>query len=157
MSNYLQNRHARQNYGLYNPFFDDFFKEDNSFSTMMKTDIKENNDHYEMKIELPEVKKEDVKLSLDDGYLTVNAVFKNDSDEKEGKFIRRERSYGSFSRSYFVGDNIKEDENSALKWIPIEKLKEEVNEKWMLEHIYQKLVDKLFSLTKKAKRSSIIS
>ena len=106
MSNYLQNRHARQNYGLYNPFFDDFFKEDNSFSTMMKTDIKENNDHYEMKIELPEVKKEDVKLSLDDGYLTVNAVFKNDNDEKEGKFIRRERSYGSFSRSYYVGDNI---------------------------------------------------
>ena len=100
MSNYLQNRHARQNYGLYNPFFDDFFKEDNSFSTMMKTDIKENNDHYEMKIELPEVKKEDVKLSLDDGYLTVNAVFKNDSDEKEGKFIRRERFYGSCSRSF---------------------------------------------------------
>ena len=113
MSNYLQNRHARQNYGLYNPFFDDFFKEDNSFSTMMKTDIKENNDHYEMKIELPEVKKEDVKLSLDDGYLTVNAVFKNDSDEKEGKFIRRERSYGSFSRSYFVGDNIKEEDVKA--------------------------------------------
>ena len=53
--------------------------------------------------------------------------------------------------------HIKEDENSALKWIPIEKLKEEVNEKWMLEHIYQKLVDKLFLLTKKAKRSSIIS
>ena len=113
MSNYLQNRHARQNYGLYNPFFDDFFKEDNSFSTMMKTDIKENNDHYEMKIELPEVKKEDVKLSLDDGYLTVNAVFKNDSDEKEGKFIRRERSYGSFSRSYYVGDNIKEEDVKA--------------------------------------------
>ena len=64
MSNYLQNRHARQNYGLYNPFFDDFFKEDNSFSTMMKTDIKENNDHYEMKIELPEVKKEDVKCGI---------------------------------------------------------------------------------------------
>lgn len=113
MSNYLQNRHARQNYGLYNPFFDDFFKEDNSFSTMMKTDIKENNDHYEMKIELPEVKKEDVKLSLDDGYLTVNAVFKNDNDEKEGKFIRRERSYGSFSRSYFVGDNVKEEDVKA--------------------------------------------
>lgn len=113
MSNYLQNRHARQNYGLYNPFLDDFFKEDNSFSTMMKTDIKENNDHYEMKIELPEVKKEDVKLSLDDGYLTVNAVFKNDSDEKEGKFIRRERSYGSFSRSYYVGDNIKEEDIKA--------------------------------------------
>ena len=113
MSNYLQNRHARHNYELYNPFFDDFFKEDNSFSTMMKTDIKENNDHYEMKIELPEVKKEDVKLSLDDGYLTVNAVFKNDSDEKEGKFIRRERSYGSFSRSYFVGDNIKEEDVKA--------------------------------------------
>ncbi len=53
--------------------------------------------------------------------------------------------------------HIKEDENSALKWIPIEKLNEEVNEKWMLEHIYQKLVEKLFSLTKKAKRSSIIS
>lgn len=113
MSNYLQNRHARHNYGLYNPFFDDFFREDNSFSTMMKTDIKEKNDHYEMKIELPEVKKEDVKLSLDDGYLTVNAVFKNDNDEKEGIFIRRERSYGSFSRSYFVGDNLKEEDVKA--------------------------------------------
>ena len=46
--------------------------------------------------------------------------------------------------------HIKEDENSALKWIPIEKLNAEVNEKWMLEHIYQKLVDKLFLLTKKS-------
>ena len=51
--------------------------------------------------------------SLDDGYLTVNAVFKNDNDEKEGKFIRRERSYGSFSRSYFVGDNVKEEDVKA--------------------------------------------
>ena len=63
-------------FGLIDPFFDEFFSsESNSqFKQMMATDIKDNNDHYELKIDMPDIKKEDIKLSLDNGYLTIEAT-----------------------------------------------------------------------------------
>ena len=98
----------------YDPFFDRFFLRANncSVSHMMKTDIKENKENYQLKIELPEVKKEDVKISLENNYLKVSATL-NHEEENEEEYIYRERSYGEYSRSYYVGDTVKLDDVSA--------------------------------------------
>ena len=98
----------------YDPFFDRFFLRANNCSTsqMMKTDIKETKDSYLMKIDLPEVKKEDTKITLENGYLKVTATV-NHEEENEDEYIYRERSYGEYSRSYFVGDAVKLEDVSA--------------------------------------------
>ena len=79
---------------------------------IMKTDVKENDHAYEIDIDLPGFKKDEIKMQLQDGYLTVSAEKGLDKDEKtkEGKYIRRERYAGSMSRSFFVGDQITEDD-----------------------------------------------
>lgn len=81
----------------------------------MRTDIKENEDGYELAIDIPGFKKENVKAQLKDGYLTVSAESKDEKEEKDenGKFIRRERYSGSMSRSYYVGDAVTEDDIKA--------------------------------------------
>ena len=82
---------------------------------MMKTDVKETDQGYEIDIELPGFKKEDVKAQLKNGYLTIQAVqdVNHDEKEKDGKYIRRERFTGSVSRSFYVGDKITEEEIHA--------------------------------------------
>ena len=95
----------------------------NAVPMIMKTDVKENDAGYELDIDLPGYQKEDVKAELKDGYLTVSAEMKNEADEKDeaGKYIRRERYYGSCSRSYFVGEDLEQEdikarfENGTLK------------------------------------------
>ena len=63
-----------------------------------------------MHIYLPAIKKENIKVSLADGYLTVSVNYsENNEEKKDGKYLRRERQYGSYSRTYYVGDQIKED------------------------------------------------
>ena len=124
----------------YDPFFDRFFLRANNCSAphMMKTDIKENKSDYQMFIELPEVKKEDTRITLENGYLKVTATL-NKEDENDEDYIYRERSYGEFSRSYYVGDTVKlEDvsaklENGILK-VNIKKHSEKEIEK---EHLVQ--------------------
>ena len=98
----------------YDPFFDRFFLRANNCSTahMMKTDIKENKSDYQMFIELPEVKKEDTRITLENGYLKVTASL-NKEEENDEDYIYRERSYGEFSRSYYVGDTVKLEDVSA--------------------------------------------
>ena len=97
----------------YDPFFDRFFLRANncSVSHMMKTDIKENKDSYQMFIELPEVKKEDTKITLENGYLKVSASLQQEENDED--YIYRERSYGEYSRSYYVGDTVKLEDVSA--------------------------------------------
>ncbi len=81
---------------------------------LMGTDIKENDDGYELSIELPGYKKEDVKAELKDGYLTVSAqTSKENNEEENGKYIRRERYVGSCSRSYYVGKDVKQENIKA--------------------------------------------
>lgn len=82
---------------------------------IMKTDVKETEKGYEVAIDLPGFKKEDVTCELKDGYLTVSAQKKLEENEKEdgGKYIRRERFTGSQSRSFYVGDGIHEDDIHA--------------------------------------------
>lgn len=92
-------------------FRDDFFKEKNN---LMKTDIKETEDSYILDIDLPGYKKEDIKVDITDGYLTINAKTSNEKEEKDkGKFVRRERFMGEASRSFYVGEDIKEEEIKA--------------------------------------------
>ena len=82
---------------------------------IMKTDVMENEDGYELSIELPGFKKEDVKATLRDGYLSIAAETRSENDEKNdnGKYIRRERYFGSCSRSFFVGKDIKQSDIKA--------------------------------------------
>ena len=90
---------------------------------VMKTDVKEHENNYEVLVDLPGYKKEDVTCELKDGYLTITAKKNVDQDQKnkEGKYIRKERYSGNQSRSYFVGEHITEKdihasfENGILK------------------------------------------
>ena len=84
-------------------------------SGLMKTDVKETADGYQVKIDLPGFEKENVKAQLEDGYLIVTAVRQSSHDEKDEneKYIRRERYQGSVSRSYYVGDNVTENDIKA--------------------------------------------
>ena len=81
----------------------------------MKTDVKEHEDHYEILIDLPGFKKEDVKASLNDGYLTISAekgLERNGEEKETGKYIRQERYYGSMSRSFYIGEEVRQEEIS---------------------------------------------
>ena len=82
---------------------------------MMKTDIRETENNYELDIDLPGFKKDEVHLELKDGYLSVEANKALDKDEKDdkGRYIRQERWSGSCSRSFFVGENVKPEDVSA--------------------------------------------
>lgn len=99
----------------YDPFFDLFFHTEkrNNLAYIFDTDIIEKKDNYEMKINLPHVKKEDVKVSLENGYLNVAVTTSLANEEKEENYILRERNYGSYSRNYFVGEDIKMQDISA--------------------------------------------
>ncbi len=80
---------------------------------VMKTDIKETYEGYELEIDLPGFTKDEVKVSLDNGYMTVSAAKGLDKDEQEkksGKYIRRERYAGACERSFYVGDEITEED-----------------------------------------------
>ena len=112
-------------YDLFDDFFDDFGLEKEMRNLDRKlygrragkemlTDIKEHDDHYDLEIELPGFKKEDLSVSLEDGYLTVTAEKSHDQDkEKGGKLIRQERYYGSMTRSFYVGDELTEEDIKA--------------------------------------------
>lgn len=79
---------------------------------VMKTDVRELADHYEVDIDLPGFKKNEISAKLENGYLTVSAAKKHDNDEKDkaGRYIRRERYSGSVSRTFYVGDEIKQQD-----------------------------------------------
>lgn len=103
-------------FGLIDPFFDEFFtgERNSQFNQIMRTDIKDNGDHYEFKIEIPDVKKENINVSLEDGYLIVEATQEENNDEKKkGRYVRKERYYGSYKRSFYVGDNVTEGDIKA--------------------------------------------
>ena len=93
-------------------FDDSFFKTRDS--RVMKTDIKEHDNNYELLVELPGFTKDNINISMEDGYLTIEANSDTKSEKKEdGKYVRRERYTGTFSRSFYVGDNITEDDIKA--------------------------------------------
>ena len=82
---------------------------------MMKTDVRETDGTYEVDIDLPGFKKEDISVSFENGYLTVstNKTLDRDDKDKDGKYIRQERYAGSMSRSFFIGKNIPKEDIKA--------------------------------------------
>lgn len=83
--------------------------------TLMKTDIKETDAGFELTIDLPGFKKDDVTAELKDGYLSISAATSSEHEEKseEGTFIRKERFSGKCSRNFYVGEDISEDDIKA--------------------------------------------
>lgn len=83
--------------------------------TLMRTDIKETDGGYELTIDLPGFKKDDVQAELKDGYLTINAQTQGESEDKDeqGTYVRKERFSGKCSRTFYVGDDIEEDDIKA--------------------------------------------
>ena len=103
----------RDSFDIFEDMFDDPFFTKNE-SRIMKTDIKEHKGNYEIEVDLPGYEKENIKIEVENGYLTVNASMNKENDEKEkGKFVRRERYFGECSRSFYVGDEIKTEDIKA--------------------------------------------
>ncbi len=129
---------------LFDDFFEDFTRPARSVAryssprtSVIKTDIKETDTDFELDIDLPGYRKEDVKAQLKDGYMTISAETRKDNGEKDdnGKYIRRERYYGTCSRCFYVGDAITEEdikakfEDGILKiTVPKKEAKPEVEE-----------------------------
>ena len=124
------------------PFFDDRAERKlygHNAKNIMKTDIKEHKDGYELEIDLPGLHKDEIQAELKDGYLTISAAKQLNQDEKEkesGKYIRRERYSGSCQRSFYVGDEITQEDIKAefkhgiLKlFVPKKEAKPEVEQR----------------------------
>jgi HSP20 family molecular chaperone IbpA len=84
-------------------------------SRMMKTDIREKDDNYEISVDLPGFKKEDITVELDNGYITISASKNLDKEgnNKKGKLLRQERYAGSMTRSFYVGENVEKTDVDA--------------------------------------------
>lgn len=110
--------------------FDEFFDDDfpmipmrsirnplygKNAKNLMKTDVRETDNTYELDVDLPGFKKDEVQLDLKDGYLTISAAkgLDKDQEDKKGKYIRQERYSGACSRSFFVGEGIEPRDVSA--------------------------------------------
>ena len=109
---------------LFDEMFDDMMRPMHSMEkalygkharAIMKTDVRETDNSYEVDIDLPGFKKDEVNVQLEDGYLTVSAAKGLDKDEKapEGKYIRQERYTGACSRSFYVGTDLQPKDVSA--------------------------------------------
>lgn len=131
---------------LLDTFFDDafdsrFFRRPEHYigkpaAGLMKTDVKEHDEGYELSIDLPGYKKEDVKVSAENGYLTISASKKEEKDEKneKGRYIRRERYTGSCTRSFYIGEDVKPEQIGAkfedgILTLDIPKVKPQIPEK----------------------------
>ena len=128
----------RNEFDLFEEMFNDpFFTRGES--KLMKTDIKEKKDHYELEVDLPGYEKEDIKIELSDGYLTGRASMNKSVDsENDSKYVHKERYVGECSRSFYVGNNIKEEDikasfkNGTLKLtLPKEKQEKQEEKKYI--------------------------
>ena len=109
---------ANRNYNLFDEMFKDpFFTRpfENSSTQIMKTDIHEKNGNYMIEMELPGYVKEDIKADLKDGYLTITASKNETKEEKDskGNCIRKERYTGTCNRSFYVGEQVTQDDIHA--------------------------------------------
>lgn len=124
-------------------FFDDFttatFYRPNRIGSVpaMKADVQDLDNRYEIDLELPGFKKEDLHAELKDGYLTIKAVHEDKKDEKDenGRYIRQERYTGHYQRSFYVGKDVTQEdvhaafENGILKLtVPKKEVQPKINE-----------------------------
>lgn len=111
------NNNNRKNYGIeglhpFWSFFNDCFSDDDN-ADVMKTDITDEGGDYKLEVEVPGVDKKDVKISLEKGYLSITARVNSSEMQGHGKNVHRERYYGSFRRSFYVGNSIEKENISA--------------------------------------------
>lgn len=123
--------YVRKNgYNLFDREFDNLFGFKNSYN-VLKTNVEEKENEYEFTVEVPGFKKDDINISLDRGYLKIEAS-KSESSEK--KFIRKEIKEGTYTRAFYIGDvyneeNINASFNNGLLYINIPKVVEKENKK----------------------------
>lgn len=109
----------KNSFDVLDNLFDDMLFDSNRkgrhYPEIMKTDLKEDENEYTLEIDVPGYKKEDIKIELDNGYITVSAKTEKTTDEsdKKSNYIHKERYFGECSRSYYVGDNITEEDIKA--------------------------------------------
>ena len=105
----------RNNLSFIDEFFDDFFPRNTMRQAVscMRTDIREVENGYELDIDVPGFAKEDITISLDKGYLPIEAKKEEKKEEQELHYLRRERVVGNAARSFYVGDNIQETDIQA--------------------------------------------
>ncbi|MDD6730695.1 MAG: Hsp20/alpha crystallin family protein [Eggerthellaceae bacterium] len=121
----------------FDAFFDAPQAQGKSTAGLMKTDIKETDKDFQLTIDLPGVKKDDVTVQIADGYLDIEAESKHETEDKDenGAFLRKERFEGKCSRKFYVGDEIDEDaitakfENGTLKVTVPKKTQPEIEAK----------------------------
>lgn len=134
---------------MFDDFFDGFFRPAGTAgkynipsNDIMRTDVRELEGSYEIAINLPGYKKENVQAELKDGYLTITASTDSSKEEKneEGKYIRRERYMGTCSRNFYVGEHVEQEdvqakfEDGILKLVvPKKEAKPQVEEKKYIE------------------------
>ena len=129
----------KNEFDLFDEMFNDqfFTRGENK---LMKTDIKEKGDKYLLEVDLPGYEKEDIKIEIEDGYLTVHASMNKNIDEsdKDSKYVHKERYVGECSRSFYVGEDIKEEDikasfkNGTLKLeLPKKEMKKEDSKKYI--------------------------
>ena len=99
-------------FDLFNPFSDDFFKIEKNYKEVLRTDIVENENDYELIMEVPGFLKENININVQDGYLTIEVNKNAKEDVNKKKYLRKERRYFSAKRSFYVGD-IEEDQIKA--------------------------------------------
>ena len=132
-------RRKNNEFDLFDEMFNDpfFTRGENK---LMKTDIKEKGDKYLLEVDLPGYEKEDIKIEIEDGYLTVHASMNKNIDEsdKDSKYVHKERYVGECSRSFYVGEDIKEEDikasfkNGTLKLeLPKKEMKKEDSKKYI--------------------------
>ncbi len=103
----------RNELDLFDDFFGDPFFERRD-SKIMKTDIKEGDKEYIIEMDLPGYEKENILLEIENGYLKVTAkIDKNVDDSENGKYVHKERFYGECSRSFYVGEDVKQEDVKA--------------------------------------------
>ena len=104
---------------LFDDFMEDAFKSPifgKREKNLMKTDIRENDNGYELDMDLPGFKKDEITVNLHDGYVTISAergMERSEKDEKTGKYVRQERYSGSCQRSFYVGEDVKQEDMKA--------------------------------------------
>ena len=123
----------------FNSLFGNFFGDEKDMKNSLKVDVKETKDSYVLEADFPGMKKEDINIEYNQNYLTISAKKNDEKEEKKENYIRKERSYGEVSRSFYVGNVDKEQikakfENGVLEvTLPKEQKAVDKNNKIAIE------------------------
>jgi HSP20 family molecular chaperone IbpA len=115
-------------------FFEDSLLDDCKKSPIMNTNIIEKDDGYELQIDLPGVKKDDIKIEMDKGILSISVSINDSKDEENKKYIRKERFTGEIKRSFNISENVDEEDiyasfDNGVLYLNLPKKEEKENKK----------------------------